>query len=61
MPICPYYDENYKQCNFFRTSQDQSQRDLYCLTSTNWKNCANYTNRSFNEKVEKKLRSNPEL
>ena len=61
MSLCPYYDENYKQCNFFRTSQDQTQRDQYCLTSDNWKRCVNYTNRSFDEKVSKKLRSNPDL
>jgi hypothetical protein len=61
MSECPYYDANYKQCNFFGTSQDQSQRDAYCLTSDNWKRCANYTNRSRDEKVSKKLRSNPDL
>jgi len=59
--MCPYYNQEYKQCVFFGTSQDQSQRDSYCLTSGNWKNCANYTNRSMDEKIRKKLRSNPEL
>jgi len=61
MYMCPYYNENYKNCNFFLTSQDQSQRELYCLTSSNWKNCANYSNRSHEEKVKKTVRSNPEL
>jgi len=61
MSLCPYYNESYKQCNFFGTSQDQAQRDQYCLTGDNWKRCANYSNRSFEEKVQKKLRSNPDL
>jgi hypothetical protein len=59
--ICPYYDENYKKCNFFDSSQDQSQRDNYCLNSSNWRNCVNYSNRSYDEKVSKRLRSNPDL
>jgi hypothetical protein len=61
MSMCPYYNENYKTCNFFGTSQDQSQRDYYCLTSDNWKRCANYDRRSLDEKIAKKLRSNPDL
>lgn len=59
--MCPYYNSDNKQCNFFGSSQDQNQRDSYCLTGDNWKYCVNYSNRSFEEKVQKKLRSNPEL
>ena len=58
---CPYYNRDYKECNFFGTSQDQYQRDTYCLSGSNWKNCVNYTNRSREDKINKKLRSNPEL
>jgi hypothetical protein len=57
--MCPYYNQEYKQCVFFGTTQDQSRRDSYCLTSDNWKYCPNYTSRSFEEKRDKKLRSNP--
>jgi hypothetical protein len=59
--MCPYYNQEYKQCAFFGTSQEQYQRDNYCLSSSNWKSCPNYTSRSFEEKKDKKLRSNPEL
>jgi len=62
MSMCPYYDENYKLCAFFRSSSlDQATKDYRCLSSSNWKDCANYTNRSFDEKVSKKLRTNPDL
>jgi len=61
MSDCPYYNRDYKTCNFFGTYQDQGQRDSYCLTSSNWKNCANYYNRSYDEKNTKKVRSNPDL
>jgi hypothetical protein len=59
--MCPYYNQEYKQCVFFGTSQEQYQRDNYCLTSSSWKSCPNYTSRSMDEKINKKLRSNPEL
>jgi hypothetical protein len=59
--MCPYYNQEYKQCVFFGTSQDQSQRDHYCLTNSGWKSCSNYTSRSMDEKIQKKLRSNPDL
>ena len=63
MSVCPYYDENYKQCNFYGSSSvlDQATKEYRCLSSSNWKDCANYTNRSFDEKVSKKLRPNPDL
>jgi hypothetical protein len=59
--MCPYYNQEYKQCVFYGTTQDQSRRDSSCLTSNDWKYCPNYTNRSMDEKIQKKLRSNPEL
>ena len=58
---CPYYQESYKTCNIRGTSQDQYHRDNYCLSSSSWRNCANYTNSSRDEKINKKLRSNPDL
>jgi len=61
MYMCFYYNKNYKNCNFFLTSQDQSQRDNYCLTSSNWKNCANYTSRSYVEKVTKTVNGHSNL
>ena len=59
--ICPYYNPDYKTCNFFSTHQEEAQRENYCLTNDNWKRCANYERRDYSEKVEKKLRPNPEL
>jgi len=61
MSVCPYYDETYKKCNFFGTTQEGYQKEHYCLSGNEWKNCVNYTNRSYNEKVDKRLRPNPEL
>lgn len=54
--MCPYYDPNYNKCNFFDSLQSDSQRDHNCLSDSNWKNCVNYTNRSFEEKANKRLR-----
>jgi len=59
--ICPYYQSDYKTCNFFDTHQEGYQKENYCLSSDNWKRCVNYENRSFDEKVSKRLRSNYEL
>jgi len=59
--MCPYYNQDYKQCNFFGTAQDDSKRDKDCLSSSNWKYCENYSNRSMDEKINKKLRPNPEI
>jgi hypothetical protein len=58
---CPYFDRDYKKCNFYGTTQEGYQRESYCLSSDNWKQCVNYTNRSYDEKLTKKIRSNPEL
>jgi hypothetical protein len=58
--LCPYYDEKYKTCAFYGNYQDESSRNYYCL-SENWRRCANYTNRSLEEKVEKRIRTNPDL
>jgi len=61
MNMCPYYQMDYKQCNFFGSNQNQEQRDRYCLTSDNWRHCVNYENRSLDERLSKKLRTNPDL
>ena len=53
---CPYYDELNNLCNFFDSRQDDYQKNTYCKTSSNWTTCINYTNRSWQEKSEKKLR-----
>ena len=58
---CPYYDREYQKCNFFDTHQEQTQRESYCLNSSNWKRCANYDNRSYEAKVSKRIRPNPDL
>ena len=58
---CPYYKTDSKQCNFYDTSQDEYTRNTYCLTSSNWRNCLNYSNSSYDAKVQKKLRTNPDL
>jgi len=59
--MCPYYNTDYKTCAFFGTLQEGDQREHKCLNSNNWKYCENYTNRSYDEKVSKRLRPNPEL
>jgi len=63
MYMCPYYNENYQICNFYQTSQNQSQRDNYCNTSSSWKNCPNYTCQNREYKISKTVngRSNPDL
>jgi hypothetical protein len=57
---CPYYDREYKKCNISGYSQDDSQRNQYCLTD-NWRRCPNYDKSSYDEKLSKKLRTNPDL
>jgi hypothetical protein len=59
--MCPYYNQDYKQCNFFGTYQEGDQKETKCLSNDNWKYCPNYTNRSMDEKLSKRLRPNPEL
>ena len=59
--MCPYYNSDYKQCNFFGTYQDGDQKEHYCLSGNDWKYCPNYANRNLDEKVSKRLRPNPEL
>jgi hypothetical protein len=61
MSTCPYFDQDYKKCNFYDTYQEAAQKENYCLTSDNWTRCANYEKSSYDQKVTKKLRPNPEL
>jgi len=61
MSICPYYDSDCSLCNFFSTTQEGYQKENYCLSSNNWKGCENYSRRSYDEKVNKRLRPNPDL
>ena len=61
MIVCPYYQTEYKQCNFFGTYQEGYQKEHYCLSSDDWRHCANYEKRSLDEKVSKRLRPNPDL
>jgi hypothetical protein len=61
MSYCPYFDPGCSLCNFFSTYQDGDRKENYCLSSSNWKGCLNYSNRSYEEKVAKRLRSNPDL
>ncbi|GBU25511.1 hypothetical protein R83H12_02154 [Fibrobacteria bacterium R8-3-H12] len=59
--VCPYYNTGVSYCNFFDTYQDGERKENYCLSSDNWKRCPNYETRSYDEKVSKRLRSNPDL
>ena len=60
--MCPYYNTDSKYCNFYPSSTlDESTKENKCLSDSNWKYCDNYTNRSYDEKVNKRLRPNPEL
>jgi len=54
--MCPYFDSEYKRCVLYDTYQDGYQKEGYCLSSDNWRNCANYTHSSDNDKVNKRLR-----
>ena len=59
--VCPYFDTTYKTCNFFGTTQDGYQRESVCMSRDNWKRCPNYEKRDYSEKVNKRLRPNPDL
>jgi hypothetical protein len=59
--MCPYYNTDNKKCAFFDTAQDDSTRESKCLSGSNWRSCVNYSNRSLDEKVNKRLRPNPDL
>jgi len=59
--MCPYYDEKYKQCNFYGTTQEGYGKENYCLSTDNWRRCANYDRKSLEEKLSKRLRPNPDL
>jgi hypothetical protein len=54
--VCPYYNTGVSTCNFFDTYQDGYQKENYCLSSDNWKRCANYEKRSDSERINKRLR-----
>jgi len=58
--MCPYYDEKYQYCNIYGKGQDQKSRESSCLTSS-WRDCYYYKKSSFDERVSKKIRSNPDL
>jgi hypothetical protein len=59
--MCPYYHESYKECNLAgHKPSDDYHKEEKCLGS-NWRNCSWYYNRSFEEKVSKKVRPNPDL
>jgi len=59
--MCPYFNTDHKTCAFFDTHQEGDQREYKCLSSSEWKYCLNYSNRTYEEKVSKRLRPNPEL
>ena len=61
MEMCPYYKGEYKTCNIYDSTQEEYQRVTYCMTSSYWKQCANYYKASFETKMAKKLRPNPDL
>jgi len=58
---CPYFNRDSKRCALFDTYQDGYQKEHYCLSSSDWKGCPNYTSRSYEEKRSKMIRSNPDL
>lgn len=59
--LCPYYDSDNKRCGICGTYQDGYHKENYCLSSSEWRRCANYEKSSFDEKVSKRERSNPDL
>jgi len=54
--MCPYFDSEYKRCVLYETYQDGYQREAICLSSGQWRDCANYTHSSDEDKVNKRLR-----
>jgi len=61
MSVCPYYQTDYKMCNIFDTYQDGSHKENCCLSSDNWRRCENYDRSSYDVKVSKRVRPNPDL
>jgi len=59
--ICPYFNTSSSVCNFFETYQEGYQKNEYCMSSDNWKQCGHYQQRSDGEKKSKQLRTNPQL
>jgi len=58
--MCPYYDEKYKYCNIYGKSQSEKDRNNSCLTN-NWRDCYYYKSSNLDVRVNKKMRSNPDL
>ena len=61
MSDCPYYERGNQRCAIRETYQDGYHKDNYCLSGSNWRNCPNYNGASYDEKVNKRERSNPDL
>jgi len=53
--MCPYFQAEYKKCNFFDTYQEGYQVEHYCRSTDNWQHCANYEKRSLDEKISKRV------
>jgi hypothetical protein len=55
--MCPYYRIQNERCNIYDTYQDsQYHRENYCMSSENYKNCANITNSSQQTLYDKVVR-----
>jgi len=61
--MCPYYLGEYKKCNISDVTQDEGQRQSYCLKTDDYtyRRCPNYNGASFDYKMQKKLRPDPAL
>ena len=57
--MCPYYNNGYHTCNISGVYKDESDRRCWCLG--NWRNCANYTNATLEQKIKDRKRDNPDL
>jgi len=53
--MCPYYVTDYKKCNLTDTYPSGDLKENKCLNATNWRRCANYENRSMDDKLKKRF------
>jgi len=60
--MCPYFNDGPTTwCNISGASHDDYQKNDYCKSSSNWRRCANYEKASYETRMQKQVRSNPDI
>jgi len=55
--MCPYYQgDQTGKCNLTDTYPDNYTIDEKCKNSSNWRNCANYTNPAYDDESRARRR-----